>query len=79
MMIGLNKQLRFFSKCQNNAVIASQSADWRTPGWPLLPRTQPSFLHVIANQSADWCGNPYPYLRGNSPSDNPFLLYRPIL
>ena len=79
MINGLNKQLQIYCKCSKNAVIASQSADWRTPGWPLLPRTQPSFLHVIANQSADWCGNPYPYLRGNSPSGNPFLLHRPIL
>ena len=61
-----------------SAVIANQSADWRTPGWPLLPRTQPSSLHVIANQSADWCGNPYPCLRGNSPSGNPFPLMQSI-
>ena len=39
---------------------ASQCAHWRTPGWPLLPRTQLPFSYVIANQSADWCGNPSP-------------------
>ena len=79
MMIGFHKQRTILCKCSKNAVIARQCAHWRTPGWPLLPRTQPSSLHVIANQSADWCGNPYPYLRGNSPSGNPFLLHRPIL
>ena len=35
MIIGLNKQQQISCKCSKNAVIASQSADWRGNPFPL--------------------------------------------
>ena len=49
-MIGLNKELRFFGKCQNNAVIASQSADWYGNPYPYLRGNSPS-------------GNPFSFMQ----------------
>ena len=46
MMIGLNKQLQIDCKCSKNAVIASQSADWR--GNP-FPSAQTDFTEILRN------------------------------
>ena len=35
MMVGFHKQLQILCKCSKNAVIASQSADWRGNPFPL--------------------------------------------
>ena len=46
MIIGLNKQLQIYCKCSKNAVIASQSADWR--GNP-FPSAQTDFTEILRN------------------------------
>ena len=74
MIIGLNKQLRFFCKCQNNAVIASQSADWRGNPFPFM---QSIFSEILGKLRRFGNGLPRRFApRNDSAGRNPVIKTR---
>ena len=74
MIIDLNKQLRFFCKCQNNAVIASQSADWRGNPFPFM---QSIFSEILGKLRRFGNGLPRRFApRNDSAGRNPVIKIR---